>query len=71
MVLQKPFMFEGTVLANLQRPFLYRNKPLPGPLTAPTCCASWSLPASPRPCSSGMPAPFRWGNSSGSAWPAP
>jgi putative ABC transport system ATP-binding protein len=29
MVLQKPFMFEGTVLANLQRPFLYRNSPLP------------------------------------------
>jgi len=25
MVLQKPFMFEGTVLANLQRPFLYRT----------------------------------------------
>jgi len=25
MVLQKPFMFEGTVLANLQRPFLYRG----------------------------------------------
>ena len=25
MVLQKPFMFEGTVLSNLQRPFLYRN----------------------------------------------
>ena len=30
MVLQKPFMFEGTVLANLQRPFLYRNAPPPG-----------------------------------------
>ncbi len=29
MVLQKPFMFEGTVLANLQRPFLFRQKPLP------------------------------------------
>jgi putative ABC transport system ATP-binding protein len=29
MVLQKPFMFEGTVLANLQRPFLYRREPLP------------------------------------------
>lgn len=29
MVLQKPFMFEGTVLANLQRPFLYRQEPLP------------------------------------------
>jgi putative ABC transport system ATP-binding protein len=29
MVLQKPFMFEGTVLSNLQRPFLYRNSPLP------------------------------------------
>jgi putative ABC transport system ATP-binding protein len=30
MVQQKPFMFEGTVLQNLQRPFLYRNAPLPG-----------------------------------------
>lgn len=30
MVLQKPFMFEGTVLANLQSPFLYRNEPPPG-----------------------------------------
>lgn len=30
MVLQKPFMFEGTVLINLQRPFFYRNKALPG-----------------------------------------
>lgn len=29
MVLQKPFMFEGTVLANLQRPFLYRQESLP------------------------------------------
>ena len=29
MVQQKPFMFEGTVLANLQRPFLYRNMTLP------------------------------------------
>ncbi|MBW4054547.1 MAG: ATP-binding cassette domain-containing protein [Proteobacteria bacterium] len=29
MVLQKPFMFEGTVLENLQRPFLFRNEPLP------------------------------------------
>jgi putative ABC transport system ATP-binding protein len=29
MVQQKPFMFEGTVLHNLQRPFLYRNAPLP------------------------------------------
>jgi putative ABC transport system ATP-binding protein len=29
MVLQKPFMFEGTVLANLQRPFLYRSEALP------------------------------------------
>lgn len=27
---QKPFMFEGTVLSNLQRPFLYRHEPLPG-----------------------------------------
>lgn len=26
MVLQKPFMFEGTVLENLQRPFLYRQE---------------------------------------------
>lgn len=29
MVQQKPFMFEGTVLHNLQRPFFYRNAPLP------------------------------------------
>lgn len=29
MVLQKPFMFQGTVLANLQRPFLYRSETLP------------------------------------------
>jgi len=29
MVQQKPFMFEGTVLANLQRPFLYRQAPPP------------------------------------------
>ena len=29
MVLQKPFMFEGTVLNNLQRPFLFRQEPLP------------------------------------------
>ena len=29
MVLQKPFMFEGTVLDNLQRPFFFRNEPLP------------------------------------------
>lgn len=29
MVLQKPFMFEGTVLDNLQRPFIFRNEPLP------------------------------------------
>ncbi|MBE0603008.1 MAG: ATP-binding cassette domain-containing protein, partial [Deltaproteobacteria bacterium] len=29
MVQQKAFMFEGTVLHNLQRPFLYRNAPLP------------------------------------------
>jgi putative ABC transport system ATP-binding protein len=29
MVMQKPFMFEGTVLANLQRPFLYSRQPLP------------------------------------------
>lgn len=31
MVLQKPFLFEGTVLTNLQRPFLYRTATLPGP----------------------------------------
>lgn len=31
MVLQKPFMFEGTVLANLQRPFLYHDKTPPEP----------------------------------------
>lgn len=29
MVLQKPFMFEGSVLANLQRPFSYRNETPP------------------------------------------
>ena len=29
MVLQKPFMFEGTVLSNLQQPFRYRNLPPP------------------------------------------
>jgi putative ABC transport system ATP-binding protein len=29
MVLQKPFMFEGTVLDNLQRPFVYRQEPPP------------------------------------------
>lgn len=29
MVLQKPFMFEGTVLDNLQRPFAYRREPPP------------------------------------------
>ena len=29
MVLQKPFMFEGTVLENLQRPFAYRREPPP------------------------------------------
>lgn len=29
MVLQKPFMFEGTVLSNLQRPFIYSNLALP------------------------------------------
>jgi putative ABC transport system ATP-binding protein len=29
MVQQKPFMFEGTVLFNLQRPFIYRREPLP------------------------------------------
>lgn len=29
MVLQKPFMFEGSVLANLQRPFVYRQTPPP------------------------------------------
>ena len=29
MVLQKPFMFEGTVLSNLQRPFLYRQEAPP------------------------------------------
>lgn len=29
MVLQKPFMFEGTVLHNLQRPFLYRQEAPP------------------------------------------
>ena len=29
MVLQNPFMFEGTVLSNLQKPFMYRNEPPP------------------------------------------
>jgi putative ABC transport system ATP-binding protein len=29
LVSQKPFMFEGTVLENLQRPFLYREQKLP------------------------------------------
>lgn len=29
MVLQRPFMFPGTVLRNLQLPFLYRREPLP------------------------------------------
>lgn len=29
MVLQKPFMFEGTVLDNLQRPFVYRRESPP------------------------------------------
>lgn len=29
MVLQKPFMFEGTVLDNLQRPFIYRRQTPP------------------------------------------
>ena len=29
MVMQKPYMFEGTVLSNLQRPFLYGRQPLP------------------------------------------
>lgn len=30
LVPQKPFLFEGSVLANLQRPFRYRDLPLPG-----------------------------------------
>ena len=30
LVPQKPFMFEGTVIYNLQRPFVYRQEPLPG-----------------------------------------
>lgn len=34
MVQQKPFMFEGTVLSNLQRPFLYRQEPMPGATSA-------------------------------------
>lgn len=29
MVLQKPFMFEGTVRENLQRPFIYRQESVP------------------------------------------
>ena len=31
MMLQKACMYEGTVLDNLQMPFYYRKKPLPGP----------------------------------------
>lgn len=31
LVPQKPFMFEGSVLDNLQRPFLYHQQPPPGP----------------------------------------
>lgn len=31
MMLQKAHLFEGTVLDNLQQPFRYRKKPLPGP----------------------------------------
>lgn len=31
MMLQKAYMFDGTVLDNLQRPFTYRKLPLPGP----------------------------------------
>ncbi|QEM68723.1 ATP-binding cassette domain-containing protein [Geobacter sp. FeAm09] len=30
MVLQRPFMFPGTLLHNLQRPLVYRKEPLPG-----------------------------------------
>ena len=30
MMLQKAYMFEGTVLENLQKPFTYRKLPLPG-----------------------------------------
>jgi putative ABC transport system ATP-binding protein len=30
LVPQKPFMFQQSVLENLQRPFLYRQEPLPG-----------------------------------------
>jgi len=30
LVPQKPFMFEGSVLDNLQRPFVYRQQPPPG-----------------------------------------
>lgn len=30
MMLQKAYMFEGTVLGNLQQPFVYRKEPLPG-----------------------------------------
>jgi len=31
MMLQKAYMFEGTVLENLQQPFRYRKEPLPAP----------------------------------------
>ncbi len=33
MVMQKPFMFDGTVLANLQRSFIYRGAPLPSAIS--------------------------------------
>jgi len=34
LVPQKPFMFEGSVLDNLQRPFVYLQEPPPGPESA-------------------------------------
>ncbi|MBE0569343.1 MAG: ATP-binding cassette domain-containing protein [Deltaproteobacteria bacterium] len=42
MVLQKPFLFEGTVLGNLQRPFLYRQEP-PPPADSPEVLRSIEL----------------------------
>ncbi len=39
MVLQKPFMFEGTVLSNLQRPFLYRQEVPPAAESEAVLCA--------------------------------
>ena len=47
MVTQKPFMFEGTVMENLQKPFIYRKKqpPLAESQTVLDCLALTCLPA--------------------------